>query len=94
MLFMTVTLMMVAMLFAIRFAFRFAFWFAFRNGLLHFNNGFITDDIQFGFGIDLAICQLSADCAVLQLPDPLSKLLELLKLTLPSLFASILSHLA
>ena len=54
---MTVMLMMVAMLFAFRFAF--------RNGLLHFNDGFITDDIQFGLGIDLAICQLSADCAVL-----------------------------
>ena len=48
--------MMMAMFFAIRFAFRFAFWFAFRNGLLHFNNGFITDDIQFSLGIDLAIC--------------------------------------
>ena len=37
----------------------------FGNGLLNLDDSFITDDIKFCLGIDLTICQLSADSTVL-----------------------------
>lgn len=52
--------------------------------LFNFDNSLVADDIERGFGIDIALGQLTANHARFKLPDALLMCLKLIEVFLPS----------